>query len=209
MTKSSTKPKGATSFKETAFGIIPRNELLRLEIDGTKRGLEFIHKLASSDEEIIITSELIKRIHKIAFGWIFPDWAGEYRVVQVEFSGKEAIHFSKIPEMMENLCEDLKVRIANLNFDDTDYIEKVVELVAWFQHRLVFIHPFQDYNGRIARMLTTLILLILKLPAIEISVSGSGRKKYLEALYTADEGNFSKLEIIISVALNESMKKFN
>lgn len=39
MKKSSTKPKGATSYKETAFGIIPHPKLLRLELEGTKKGL--------------------------------------------------------------------------------------------------------------------------------------------------------------------------
>lgn len=42
MKKSSTKPKGATSYKQTAFGIIPRQKLLQLELEGTKMGLEFI-----------------------------------------------------------------------------------------------------------------------------------------------------------------------
>jgi uncharacterized membrane protein len=36
MATGSTKPPGATSFKQTAFGIIPRDELLKLELEGTK-----------------------------------------------------------------------------------------------------------------------------------------------------------------------------
>ena len=89
-----------------------------------------------------------------------------------------------------------------------NYIEVVVELLAWFQHKFVWIHPFQDYNGRIARMLTTLILLTLKLPPIEIQAKSKGnRKKYLEAMYAADEGNYAKLENLIGLALNESLTK--
>jgi len=45
MKKSSTKPKGSTSYKETAFGIIPRSNLLKLELEGTKKGLEYLHDL--------------------------------------------------------------------------------------------------------------------------------------------------------------------
>lgn len=33
MSNSGTKPQGATSYKETAFGVIPRAKLLQLEIE--------------------------------------------------------------------------------------------------------------------------------------------------------------------------------
>ena len=50
MKKTSTKPKGATSYKETTFGIIPRSKLLKLEIEGTKRGLDYIYDLISTNQ---------------------------------------------------------------------------------------------------------------------------------------------------------------
>jgi CRISPR-associated endonuclease/helicase Cas3 len=202
----STKPKGATSYKETAFGIIPRTKLLKLELEGTKRGLELITKIHDSE----ITPELIIKLHQETFGWIFPDWAGKYRTIRVEFSGKEAVSFRMIPELIKNLCDDLNIRLKNINKESEDFINQVVELLAWFQHRFVLIHPFQDYNGRISRILTVLILLKLNLPAIEIKASlGSDRKKYLESMYAADEGNYSKLEELIGNALNESFVKIN
>ena len=80
MKKSSTKPKGATSYKQTAFGIIPRTKLLQLEIEGTKNGLEFV----ANNFHQNITPQLILRIHETAFAWIFPDWAGKYRTIRVE-----------------------------------------------------------------------------------------------------------------------------
>jgi len=210
MTVSSTKPKGATSYKETAFGIVPRGKLLRLETEGIKKGLEYIHDLATKNPRTTITPELILELHKKSFGWIFPDWAGKYRQIRVEFSGKEAVLPHQIPELIANLCSDLQERLKNLKPNEENYIDAVVELLAWFQHRFVWIHPFQDYNGRIARMLTTLILLNLNLPAIEIKAgSGEDRKRYLEAMYTADEGDYEKLHNLISQALNESLTKSN
>lgn len=210
MKRSSTKPKGATSYKETAFGIIPRSKLLQLELEGTKRGLEFIHKLISQHANTEITPLLILEIHKESFGWIFPDWAGKYRTIKVEFSGKEAVLPHHIPELVISLCADLKERLKYLHSTDENFIENVVDLLSWFQHRFVWIHPFQDYNGRIARMLTILILLKLGLPPIEIKAeTGLDRKKYLEAMYAADEGNYNKLEKLIGTALNESITKIS
>ena len=202
MRNASTKPKGATTYKETAFGIISRLELLNYELDGTKKGLSFIGKNYKED----ITPELILRIHNVAFGWIFPEWAGKYRSIRVEFSGKEPVLPHQISEQILNLCSDLNERLKNLDKSDQGYIENVVSLLAWFQHRFVWIHPFQDYNGRVARMITIQILLKLKLPPIEIKAENNiDRQKYLDAMYAADEGNYEKLEKLIASALNESL----
>src|SRR3989344_7156709 len=99
MGKSSTKPKGATSYKETVFGIVPRSKLVKLEIEGTKRGLEYLENLFSKHEDAKLNLELILKLHKVSFGWIFPNWAGKLRSAQVTFSGKEAVTFHQLPEL--------------------------------------------------------------------------------------------------------------
>jgi Fic family protein len=206
MKKSSTKLRGATSYKETAFGVIPRSKLLRLELEGTRKGLEYI----AINYKQEITPDLVLAIHKEAFGWIFPDWAGKYRTVRVEFSGKEFVQPHQISELIINFCADLNERIKQLNPKEDIFIEEVVVLLAWFQHRFVWIHPFQDYNGRIARMLTILILLKLNLPPIEIKAdSGQDRKKYLESMYAADESNYERLENLIGTSMSESLVKIS
>lgn len=204
-----TKPKGATSYKETAFGIISRSELIKLELEGVLRGLEYIHDLFSSNKNFKITPDLICKLHQVSFGWIFPKWAGKYRKIQVTFSGKEAPPYYLVAELVLNLVKDLNERLKHLpKPNEESFIIKVVEILAWFQHRFVFIHPFQDYNGRTARMLTTLILLQLDLPPIEIKAeTGQDRKQYFEAMQKADDGNFNPLETLINNALSESLQK--
>lgn len=206
--KSSTKPKGATSYKETALGIIPRSKLLKLEIEGTKKGLDFIYQLARG-QDVKITSALVCKLHEVAFAWIFPKWAGRYRKIQVTISGKETPFYAQIPEMMFNLCQDLDERLKHLPKPETDnFIVYVVKLLAWFQHQFVLIHPFQDYNGRTARMLTIFLLLKLNLPPIEIKVGNeSDRKRYINALKRADKRDLSFFEDIISQTLLESLSK--
>lgn len=208
MKQTSTKPKGATSYKETKFGIISRSKLLKLEIEGTKKGLNFISKLVSKEKNIIITPELICQLHQKSFGWIFPKWAGKYRKIQVTVSGKEAPSFYLVPEMVINLSEDLKERFRHLpKSTEQSFIIEAVKLLAWFQHKFVFIHPFQDYNGRTGRMLTIILSLKLGLPTTEIKIENrADRSRYIKAMRKADKGDISLLENIISETLLESLK---
>lgn len=208
MSKSSTNPQGATSYKDTAFGIIPRGKLLQLEIEGTKKGLEYIYEVISRDKNTRLIHELICKLHDVSFGWIFPEWAGKYRKIQVTFSDKEAPPYFQVPELIKNLCEDLEERLKHLPAkEDESFILEAVKLLAWFQHRFVFIHPFQDYNGRTARMLTILIALKLDLPPLEIKVEKEAdRKSYLTAMQKADGGDYSLLEQLIGQSLTETLQ---
>jgi Fic family protein len=210
MGKTTTKPEGATSYKETAFGFISRSKLLRLELEGTKKGLEYLYGLVKERKNVTITPQLICKLHGLSFGWIFPQWAGKYRNIQVTFSGKEALPYYQIPESVTNLCKDLEERIKQLpDPDREEFIVEMGKLLAWFQHRFVVIHPFQDYNGRIARMFTVLILLTRNLPPIEIKAeSPTDRKRYITAMQDADAGNFSTLEELIGHALGETLEQF-
>ncbi|MBI3384980.1 hypothetical protein HY030_02185 [Candidatus Gottesmanbacteria bacterium] len=89
MKTSSTKPEGATSYKETAFGILSRNKLLKLEIEGTKKGLDFLYGLIKSNNKTPISPEFICKLHQVSFGWIFPTWAGKFRTIGVPTPAKK------------------------------------------------------------------------------------------------------------------------
>ncbi|MBU3925264.1 hypothetical protein KJ854_05005, partial [Patescibacteria group bacterium] len=61
------KNKGETSYKETAFGIIPRSKLISLEAEGIKKAWDFVLK-KSEKGKLPLNSDFIKEIHKIGFG---------------------------------------------------------------------------------------------------------------------------------------------
>ncbi|TSC88128.1 MAG: huntingtin interacting protein E-like protein [Microgenomates group bacterium Gr01-1014_16] len=198
---------GETSYKETSFGIIPRSQLVKLEIKGIKKGIKFLYSI-SKTKKAKITSVLILSLHKEAFGWIFPKWAGKFRTIQVEYSGKEAPPHYQVPQLVADLCLDLQERIKHLpSLDEESFLEELTNLLTWFQHRFVYTHPFNDYNGRTARMLTSFICLTMNLPPIEIKAGTSNdRRKYIHAMQQADSGDNSKLEKLILLALQESFK---
>lgn len=202
------KPKisSETSWKETKFGILPRSKVLQLEIQGTQKGLLLLQQISKSKEPLSI--ELIKNIHRHSFRDILQNLAGTFRTIQIEYSGKEAPHFSKIYEMMQNLVSDIEHALKQLPSKTSDeYITDMAGLLALFQHRFVVIHPFVDYNGRTSRMFTNYVLMREELPTVEIPVTTNLlRKKYILALQKADEENYQALQDIIEKALNESLE---
>src|SRR3989338_1279405 len=202
------KRKGETSYKETAFGIIPRSQLIPLEIEGIKKAWDFVLEHQAKGK-LLFTPAFLKEVHHVGFGWIFPDMAGKFRTIEVTVSKHKPPKFFQVPQMMEDFSEDLKVRFKSLpSVEDKKFLNELVELLAWAHHRFLWIHPFFDYNGRIGRLLISMILLKRDLPPVELKVeTKAGRIKYVKALGQADEGNFVLLEKIIRSGLEEAVKK--
>lgn len=69
--------------------------------------------------------------------------------------------------------------------------EDPIIVSAWFHHRFTQIHPYQDGNGRLARALTTLILLRAQL--LPLVVDRDLRVEYITALELADANDLSPL----------------
>lgn len=69
--------------------------------------------------------------------------------------------------------------------------EDPIIVAAWFHHRFTQIHPYQDGNGRLARALTTLILLGAEL--LPLVVDRDLRIEYIMALELADTKDLTPL----------------
>lgn len=199
---------GETSYYDTAFGIIPRSKLIPLEIEGIKRAWDFVLK-ERSRKRIEITAEFLKEVHFIGFGWIFPDMGGKFRTVEVEVSNHRPPRFYLVAQLMLDFCRDLEERLRHLPaINDPDFLEKLIELLAWTHHRFLWIHPFKDYNGRIGRLLMNMILLNFDFPPIELKVeTRARRRRYITALQSADKGDFPLLEKLIKEAVQEAAKE--
>ncbi len=201
--------KGETSYKETVFGIIPRSRLIPLEIEGIKKAWDFVLSQHSRGK-IPITPLSLQKIHKVSFGWIFPEMGGKFRNIEVVVSKHKPPRSYQVATLMKDFTEDLKVRLKYLpNIDNANFLSELTDLLSWAHHQFLWIHPFADYNGRIGRLLINIILLNLNLPPIELKVETKrGRTKYVEALQRSDEGRYDELKKLIQSALEEAVKEF-
>ena len=72
------------------------------------------------------------------------------------------------------------------------------EIAVRFHHRLVFIHPFPNGNGRHARMIADILVMKFGQPAFtwgsaNLIKEGEARAEYLEVIRAADNGDMQPL----------------
>lgn len=106
------------------------------------------------------------------------------------------------PEQVESEMENL------LSIYEEQRTKKVnpIVLSAWFHHAFTQIHPFQDGNGRMARLLSSLIW--IKEGLFPLTVKRDEKSTYIGALEKADAGDPNQLVAFFSEAQSKSIDRF-
>ena len=135
----------------------PRNRNEQ-EIAGYRDVLAVIHE---SFDSIPITRNYILQLHKIMYGHMNNPMAGKTKRVQNYISatypdGHKETLFTPLapyetPEALDRICEEYNRVIGN------GELEPLIAIPT-FIHDFLCIHPFNDGNGRMSRLLTTLLL---------------------------------------------------
>ncbi|MBQ6733916.1 MAG: Fic family protein [Lachnospiraceae bacterium] len=128
------------------------------EIAGYRDALNIIHE---SFDAIPITRNYILQLHKIMCSHMNSPMAGKTKTVQNYISatfqdGHTEVLFTppgpvETPRMLDRICEEYNQAIGNETADP-------LLLIPVFIHDFLCIHPFNDGNGRMSRLLTTLLL---------------------------------------------------
>jgi hypothetical protein len=105
---------------------------------------------------------------------------------------------SDVPARMQALVKWLDESLHE--FRDAD----LLWLIAKLHHDFVLIHPFDDGNGRVARMLVNYVL--MRLGYLPIIVPTERKKDYLTALRLADAGNPAELENFLGSCVLRSLE---
>ena len=186
----STRPVDSTRYFETAQGTKTYSEVADIIAVSVTKTIEAV--VEQIPEDIRITPEWICKLHHDIAAVLFPDWAGNFRVVNVKVGTHTPPSFSEVPVHMRLYCDDLAVRLS-ANFREND-IAKCAETLAFADWRFQWIHPFKDFNGRVGRIILTALLYMLKLPPADTaSTETKERERYLKGLRVADAGDFSSL----------------
>ena len=162
------------------------------EIAGYRDALGIIHE---SFDTIPITRGYILQLHKILYSHMNNPMAGRTKTVQNYISatypdGHTEILFTPLapyetPEALDRLCEEYNRVTGNLE------LEPLIAIPV-FIHDFLCIHPFNDGNGRMSRLLTTLLLYrsgfyVGKYISLEAKIA-KNKDLYYNALSAAQEG---------------------
>ena len=201
---------------------LPRgeDELKEREAAGLWQAQALAKEIGESDEKI--TLAIILRIHKTFFENVFPDIAGRFRkpgedikklkyiepplgtgvqAKMYEFWRELDNHLSQMPSKPKGGGKTYKKALERRN-------AAVVDLAAWTQHQMAAIHPFCEGNGRMARMMTNLILYRFSLQPTDIKYEGENKVAYLDALGAIDHhGDYRPLKHLIVKGMIESYKR--
>ena len=171
------------------------------EAEGHAEAFDYMLAVASEGEPAI-TEETIRGIHRLFYRRLDEKSAGNYREHQVIITGTEYVPpaAGDVPGMMERFVS---------SFESRKYNTHPVILAAYVHRRLVDIHPFEDGNGRTARLLMNLILVnkgyqIISIPPVL-------RPDYISALRIAqrkaDPSDIPFNELIANCEI-EAQKEF-
>ena len=169
----------------------PKNRVEE-EIAGYRDALNIVHE---NFDSIPITPNFILQLHKVLLSHTPTSYGGKYKSVQNYISvinEKGELHtlFTPLspfetPIAMQELCDEYNRTLG-------EGIVDPLILIPLFIHDFLCIHPFIDGNGRMSRLLTTLLLYrsgyyVGKYISLEAKIA-KNKDLYYNALYDSQIG---------------------
>lgn len=190
------------TLKETYWviqqGITVKGKSLKdhLEAKNHKEALDYLYELIEHGSAHTISEHLIRSLHSLVIQEIDPTIAGQYRKIDVFISGTDHVPPSAIdvPYKMQELVDWARKNYRKMY---------VVDFATLFHHKFVHIHPFQDGNGRVGRLLMNIFLMQYGFPLTIIQKND--RQKYYRALAEADYGRYKPLVTFVAQAVLRSL----
>ena len=170
--------------EEEREGLIPSYITLRAELNEAEQAniLE-AEEWAFKRKHTVLNIDFLNELHKRMFGRVW-NWAGTFRTTDKNI-GVDAY---RIRTDLQELIDNGTYWIDNGTYEPD-------EIAARFHHRLVYIHPYPNGNGRHARLATDQLLRTLGQPRFtwgsqNLTDPGQTRTLYIEALRAADNHDY-------------------
>jgi Fic-DOC domain mobile mystery protein B len=128
-------------------------------------------------------------------------WAGSFRKTNKNIG----VDWVIIGVEIKKIIDDCKYWVANKTFSEE-------EIAIRMKHRLVWIHPFPNGNGRHSRLMADIMMEkifnkpIFSWGGISINSVDNGSSAYIKALREADEGTFESLLKFAQLGDNQTAK---
>jgi Fic family protein len=177
-------------------GITIKGITLREHFEAKNHENAINHLYSIINADYTLKSIDVLSLHGLVLRSIEDDFAGRIRTGGVRITGANFVppNATKVSDLFDELIDFVNSNPLNLND---------IELATVFHHKLVWIHPFFDGNGRTVRLAMNLLLMRKGFPPAIILKND--RKKYYEALNQANGGNYQKLTLLMCQALERTL----
>lgn len=167
--------------------LIPTYVTLRRELNEVEQiGIATADRWAFSRSRDVLDEQFLRNLHKRMFASVWR-WAGQYRTTPRNI-GVDAYRI--VPDLHQ-LLGDVRYWVEHQTYP-------VDEIAVRFHHRLVFIHPFPNGNGRHSRLAADLLAVALGQPRftwgrVNLTEPKETRAEYVAALRAADGHDIAPL----------------
>lgn len=185
----STRPLDATRELATAAGSLTYTQVSERLAVNIVRCLDEL--LDAEPQDVAITPDWLRGIHRRLAGALFPEWGGCFRMTDVQVGTHLPPPAHAVAVQINNFCLDLSERLRHLSG-----AESIADLFAWVDWRFQWVHPFKDFNGRVGRILLVALAYKLGLPPVDPAADDADKAAYFAALRAADGGDLTPLKEI-------------
>jgi Fic family protein len=177
---------------EEGFTISGKPLREHFEVINHQEAIEYIESLASNN--YVLREIDILKVHELVLQKIDKEFGGRLRTSGVRIGGANFVppNALRVPDFINEL----------IDWANNSELETIIK-VAIFHHRMVWIHPFFDGNGRTTRLIFNLLLMKEGYPPAIILKND--RKKYYDALNAANNGDYSKIVLMVFQAIERSL----
>ena len=138
--------------------------------------------------------------HKQWLGTVYA-WAGQYRTVNMQKNDFMFAAAKFLPKLMDQLEKDcLSIHTPCEGFG----IAQLLDALAICHVELIIIHPFRDGNGRLARVLATIMALQAGLPLLDFTYLTEHENEYIAAIHAGHSGDYEPMSQVFSAVLRAS-----
>jgi len=172
---------------EEREALMPSYITLRHELNEAEQvNIDAAQRWAESRRRDILDRTFLSELHQRMFGDVWR-WAGQYRKTRRNI-GVEA---HRIVTEVQLAIDDARYWVEHATYPPD-------EIAVRFSHRLVYIHPFPNGNGRFSRLVGDLLARQLGRPPFRwgranLVDAGATRARYVETLQAADNHDIGPL----------------
>jgi len=182
-------------------GITNLDEMEGLEFDELLRFEQTLFDVLAVDTRLTIQD--LSEWHCDWLGGVY-EWAGEYRSVNISRAGFVFAAAHLIPKLMANFERDylsIYTPCRGMNRD------ALIEAMAICHIEFIVIHPFREGNGRLGRVLSTVMALQADMPLLDFEILEKGKNRYIQAIHAGHAGDPEPMKQLFSEILEFSIRQ--